>query len=241
MKTPFQLSKIAPKILPIILLMVSFPLFAELPINKHLRDATKLNILRTPLYGELTNQESVKLSYELIAMENLAILFTLKLDLLARPYLKAGINIFKDDLIDMSLTPKFLTHFEDNDAPVEHIKINMSSISKDWVLKVKNNELNEIYLEAVQLLDAGELQNKNQNCLSRHFVESIARSLLNLEGHRTKALELNMEDPIKLIKKFLKVQIRSLSWAHSLDRRAFQFQRENIPLFCQDVPLIPYK
>lgn len=217
-------------------------LFArELPIRIHLRDATKLNHERTFKYAKLTDGKSYALSRELILMEELALLATLHLDLKATSYIEKGVHIFKDDLIDMALTPTFKEHFEDNLAPTEHIQLDIKKLEKSWLALIKKDQLDTLYNEAVDMLDHGNLKEKNQNCLARHFVESVARGLLNLETHREKAKNHDLEDPKSLALSFISIQIRSLSWAYSLDRRAFPIQKENIPLFCQDVPVIPYK
>lgn len=214
---------------------------AYLPIYKHLADATKINRERAPKYAELSDAKSLRLSQELIAMERVAIIGTLRLDYEAKKYLKNGIGVFHDDLIDMALAPKFSSRYPDNLAPREQIIYRTNTIRKKWKASIKQDDLQNIYDEAVNLLEVGELKETNQNCLTRHFVESIARSILNHEEHRSKALAMGLKDPKEMLLKFLKLQINSLTWMESLDKRAFKIQRENIPLFCNDVPAIPYR
>lgn len=233
--------------MPIITLSIAVVVFtmtsahAYLPIYKHLSDATKINRERASKYAELSDNKSLILSQELIAMERVAILGTLKLDYEAKKYLKNGIGVFHDDLIDMALTPNFSSHYPDNLAPREQIIYKTRSIVKRWKTSIKQDDLQSIYDEAVNLVEVGELKETNQNCLTRHFVESIARSILNHEEHRKKALALGLKDPKEMLLKFLKLQVSSLIWTESLDKRAFKIQRENIPLFCNDVPAIPYR
>lgn len=213
----------------------------ELPIRKHLIDATKLNHERIFEYAKLTNFKSYRLSRELILMEELALIYTIPLDLKAKKYIENGINIFQDDLVDMQETPSFLPNFENNNYPTERISLEMDSLRKKWLKNIKEDQLDIVYADALYLLDHAELSHLNQNCLSRHFVESIARSILNLPHYRQKSKVLGLEDPTELAVKFLKVQINSLNWAYSLDKRAFPIQKNNVPLFCRDVPAIPYK
>ncbi len=212
-----------------------------LPIRKHLTDATKINRARAPLYARQSNLKSLPLSYELITMENLAATITIKLDLKAKKYLSKGVGLFNDDLVDMALTPAYSQSFEHNNAPSSRINFDTSSVRKKWITFVNDQNLNQIFNEAVYLLESGELKDSNQNCLTRHFVESIARSVRNHEGHREKSEKLGLEDPKEILVSFLKMQINTLFWAQSLDRRAFDIQKQNIPLFCQDVPVIDYK
>ncbi len=212
-----------------------------LPIRKHLTDATKINRARAPLYARQTKMRSLPLSYELIAMENLAAAVTIKLDLKAKKYLSKGVGLFNDDLVDMALTPTYSQNYEQNNAPLVRVNFDTSTLRKKWIGYVEAQNLTQIYHEADHLLENGDLKDNNQNCLTRHFVESIARSVLNHEGHREKSEKLGLEDPKGILISFLKLQINSLFWAQSLDRRAFVIQKENIPLFCQDVPVIDYK
>lgn len=212
-----------------------------LPIGKHLKDALKLNKKRAPLYAELTNGESLKLSYELMAMESLALLLVGHLDYAAKPYIEAGVGLFDEDLIDMKKTPEYLPHFEDNLAPTQKIEIETKLLMKKWIKKIKKDDLQALYQDAVLLLKIGDLKETNQNCLTRHFVESIARSLKNIEGHREKATSLGLEDPKEILISFLKIQVRSLPWAQSIDKKAFDIQKMNVPLFCRDVPHVPYE
>lgn len=215
--------------------------YALMPIRKHLKDATSLNRKRAPLYARLSSLQSLPLSYELITMENLALVATLNLDLEASVYLKAGIGLFNDDLVDMAETPAFQDHFDQNLAPTKKIAVDTKRLKKRWNKLILNENLETIYQESVWLLEEGELKETNQNCLTRHFVESIARSIKNHQGHREKSKELNLADPKELLLSFLKIQITSLSWAQSLDKRAFPIQKDNIPLFCRDVPHINYQ
>jgi len=212
-----------------------------MPIKAHMVDAKKINRERAPLYAKLSEGRSFPLSYELITMENLGQIVTGHLDQKAKIYLDNGIGLFNDDLIDMSHTPKFSSTFKNNDYPTVRIKFDIKAIREKWLNLIKKDEVEYIYDEAVDLIEHSVLKETNQNCLTRHFIESIARLLLNMEEHRTKAMIFGLEDPKPIIISFLKLQIKTLGWAQSLDNRAFQIQKDNIPLFCQDVPPIPYK
>lgn len=220
----------------------SAQLFAESgAIIQHMKDATTLNRERAPRYAALSEGKSLPLSYELILMENLAQLITQSLDDKARIYNAEGIGLFFDDLIDMRFTPLFQKTFGQEGPPVTRITIDVKSLRRRWIKMHKENKQTKIYEEALTLLDEGDLQATNQNCLTRHFVESIARSILNRKWHQDRAATAKLSDPAPILNSFLSIQINSLSWAYSLDRRAYSIQKENIPLFCQDVPAIPYK
>lgn len=213
----------------------------EYAIRRHLHEATQLNLKRAPLYAKLTNNKSFPLSQELVLMESLSKALTFNIDRKANTYMEKGIKLFDDDLVDMSLTPDFQNHFPNNEKPISQINLTMEPYIKSWMKAVDENHLDSLYEEAIVLLNAGVLKHKNQNCLARHFVESIARSIMNQEMHREQARSKSMNDPKPLLDKFLKIQIFGLRWASSLDRRAYTIQASGIPIFCQDVPPIQYE
>lgn len=218
-----------------------FSLMPYLPIRKHLKDASTLNKTRAPLYAKLTKNKSLVLSYELILMEELALFATNRLDLLALPYLKNGIPLFHEELIDMKETPQFRPRFLDDQFPIERKNIDIGTLKRDWLKHIEDEEYSSILEKARELLDFGALAATNQNCLTRHFVESLARTIWLMDKHYTDSLRLGLKDPRPLSVKFVKIQLKTLNWAYSLDKRAFPLQQEGIPLFCQDVPAIPYK
>jgi hypothetical protein len=219
----------------------SEPVFKGDAIKIHLKDASKLNRERAFKYAKLSKGQSLALSYELITMENLAVFFTKILDYKAREYGKKGVGLFHQDLVDMKLTPEFRSSFSNNEFPKQRMVLDIKGLRNQWMDYVRNDELEILYKELLEILDNGRLSYKNQNCLTRHFVESIARGLLNLEKHRTKAQEVGLNDPKDISIEFIELQLASLSWAYSLDKRAYKLQQQNIPIYCQDVPPIQYK
>ena len=217
------------------------PVFEGDAIKTHLSDASKLNRKRALDYSKLSDGQSLALSYELIAMEHLGLLLTKSLDDKARKYGDKGVGLFHQDLVDMKLTPIFRNTFVNNDNPTKRIHLKVNEFKNRWLILIKNDDLDALYQELVETLEKGKLSSKNQNCLTRHFVESIAKGLFNLEKHRLNAQEVNLDDPKELLLKFIKLQITTLNWAYSLDKRAFFLQQKNIPIFCQDVPPIDFK
>ena len=217
------------------------PIFKGDAIKVHLKDASKLNRERAFQYTKLSKGQSLALSYELITMENLAVFFTKILDYKAREYGKKGVSLFHEDLVDMKLTPEFRSTFLNDEFPKQRMLLDIKGLRNQWMEYIRNDELDILYKELLEILDNGRLSYKNQNCLTRHFVESIARGLFNLEKHRAKAHEVNLNDPKNISMEFIELQLASLSWAYSLDKRAYKLQQQNIPIFCQDVPPIQYK
>lgn len=229
------------KIFGVIILLTSLNLWAQGPIKRHLSDASKINQERKPLYELLTEGKSKRLSNELILMEKLAFLITGHLDQSAKEYLDQGVMIFEHDLVDMKYTPSFKETYENNQRPTERIKLDIKNLRKHWLNLIRNDELDTLYFEAVELLDEKALSATNQNCLTRHFVESIARFIKNIEEHQMHARVKNLADPKPLIVSFIKIQLHSLGWAYSLDKRAYEIQNNyGVPLFCQDVPVIDF-
>lgn len=222
-------------------MLTSLNLWAIGPIKRHLSDASKINQQRKSLYEALTDGKSARLSNELILMEKLAFLITGHLDLAAKEYLDQGVMLFEHDLVDMKYTPSFKEKFADDLIPSERINLDIKKLRKHWLKLIRNDELDTLYRELDEMLDQKELKATNQNCLTRHFVESIARFIKNIEAHQINAANNNLSDPKPLLVSFIKIQIHSLGWAYSLDKRAYKLQNQyGVPLFCQDVPVIDF-
>ncbi len=211
------------------------------PIRHHLKEAVKINLDRFSRYSEISDGDSIKISSELIFYERVAPFLTKSLEKKARAYHAHNIGIFHEDMIDMALTPAFRGYFSPAEIPGDHISIPMKEFSDKWRDLLKNEKSDELYQSIVFELDEGLLKDKNQNCLSRHFTESIARSLMLLKKYQKAAVEANLPDPKNLMSEFIIYQIASLKWTYKLDSRAYPLQKKGIAIICDDVPVIPYK
>lgn len=209
-------------------------------INKHITEAIEHNKEVGKLYSNLSDGESERLSFALITSERISRLLIKNIEKESRIYQENGIPLLCDELAHMKDVPAFRESLPENLRPQKLLKYDYKALSKILKNKMKDNLLDEAY-EAVSL-DLYKLEEEPyQQCMTRHFLESIARTIKLSTVHRNEALKLGLPDPINVIKKFIKLQRSGLFLTHYLDNQAFPLQQKGLLIYCQDVPPIDWK
>ncbi len=219
-------------------------IYQETPTTKHLLDAIHANKARKKLYRKYFGAKAARAFGQVMLYEHLMLPFALPLDWKAQPFLCAGIPLYKGDLVSIALTPSFsnnpvtIQDFEQPDAArvVKELKQELKvAIEND----LRNADAN--FTQGLELLHrkiATLLGTPHVNCLQRHFLESMALSLTNAKSYDLEAAKQGLKSTLPLSAKFALVHLQALSIMANLDRKAYPFQKEGIPLFCQDVPPI---
>lgn len=207
-------------------------------ISKHMREAIALNEERSVLYASATGGRSKPISESLIKLEKLVLATLPALEGLAVEYQKAGIPIFCLDVVSMSQTEKFVERVA---APVGVFQP-FDGLSWTLVLGRALLEADDRKLEE-QLERALEILNRNQsfNCMSRHMIESILRSVRLQPVYKRMSLEKGMREPSRLMRVLIHTQISALAVVSHLDEQAATLNAEGIPIICRDVPYIESK
>ena len=209
-------------------------------IQKHISEAIEHNKSVTHLYSELSNGESNRLSFTLINLERITKVLVRKIDSESRLYQENGISLLCDELADMKNVPAFQDSLPYELRPVKFYQYDYKNLTTKLNKLLSNDKIDEAYQTI-----AIDLQNLEkapyQQCLTRHFLESIARTLKLSDQHREDALKINLPDPLNIIKKFISLQQRALALTNYLDKQAFPLQRDGILIYCQDVPAIEWK
>jgi hypothetical protein len=209
-------------------------------IKTHLVDAINHNKRVSPIYRDLTNNRSFGLSATLVSSEYLSIVLTKKIDQEAEIYRAKGVPVLCEDLADMHDVPAFRERLPLNERPQMFYKYDAKKISKKIKTLLKADKLNDAYEATAHEIE--DLENyPNQMCMTRHLLESIARSLMLTEKHREEARAQNLPDPKNLIKKFVEIQREGLALTRHLDQKAFPLQKEGFLIYCQDVPPIVWR
>jgi hypothetical protein len=230
-----------------LLTLIPFPTsFAEAEnrcfnaIQNHVKEAIIHNKKVASIYSELSHGSSTLLSWSLIATEEISIFLLKGMEKKAKLYQEKGIALLCEEVVDMKTLPVFQNQLRSELRPVEFFEYDQSKIRK----KIKELTDNDQFDRAYQSIESDLIVLDNyphQLCLTRHILESIARTLLLSPKHRAAAKKLNLPDPKEIIKDFITIQRRSLPWAYYLDRWAFSLQKEGLMIYCQDVPAIPWK
>lgn len=230
----------------LLITLISGQVFAEIEnpcfnaIQKHISEAIKHNENVSALYSQLSNGESNRLSFNLISMEKASSFLIKSIELKSRFYQIKGVNLLCDELASMNNLPVFQNYLTNEKRPNQFYKYDFKNYNKNLKLFIQNDQMDEAYqftADELQKLDEAP----NQLCLTRHFLESIARTIKLSQGHRNEALKLGLPDPLKLIQKFIKFQSNGLIVTHLLDLQAFPLQKKGLMIYCQDVPVIDWK
>ena len=209
-------------------------------ISNHVREAVAHNKSVTPIYEELSDGRSLLLSKSLIISEEISLLFLKKMDREARVYQEKGIPLLCEEIADMKNIPLFLNSSSLELRPRQLFGYNQKKFNQQLKSLLKNNQIDKAY--EVTARDLVSLEDyPNQLCLTRHFLESIARTLLLTAKHREGAKQSGLPDPINIIKQFITIQRRALPIANYLDKKAFPLQAKGLLIYCQDVPAIYWK
>jgi hypothetical protein len=209
-------------------------------IRTHLVDAINHNKRVSPIYRDLTNNRSFGLSAGLVTSEYLSLVLTKKIDQEAETYRAKGVPVLCEDLADMHDVPPFRDRLPVNERPQTFYKYDAKKISKKIKSLLEADKLNAAYEATAHELE--DLENyPNQMCMTRHLLESIARSLMLTEKHREEARAQNLPDPKKLIMKFVELQREGLALTRNLDQKAFPLQKKGFLIYCQDVPPIVWR
>lgn len=210
--------------------------------HKHLKEAIIINKQRMPIYAELTEGESRKVSRRLISIEKAMLFFTnfiFNFDRLEKPYREKGMQITCEAFVDMSLTPQFEPKFlsgtpqKDSFIDLDSRKIK-STVRKILKTEGVSENLKAYLHEQVDLL----MKEPRLNCLARHIFESMAH-IANLNAKwKEQAAKLGLKDPEDLVNQMIRSHLGYLDSMLELDHEAMPFQLQGVPIICQDVPPI---
>lgn len=209
-------------------------------IQNHISEAIEHNLTVKPRYAELSNGQSTHLSGTLITLEKMSKLLVKNIERESRIYQEQGIGLLCDDLADMKNLPPFQESLSEELRPTEFYQYDYKSLNQKLKKLMKHDRLEEAYhLVAIDLNKLEEMP--HQQCLTRHFLESIARTLKLSAKHREEAIQQGLPDPLWLIKKFITLQRKGLILTNYLDTQAFPLQKNGLMIYCQDVPAILWK
>jgi hypothetical protein len=209
-------------------------------IQNHVKEAIVHNKKVAPIYSELSHGSSTLLSWSLIATEEISIFLLKGMEKNAKFYQEKGIPLLCEEISDMKTLPVFQKQLRSELRPNKFFEYDQRKIRKQIKELTNNDQFDKAYQSIAS--DLIVLDNyPYQLCLTRHILESIARTLLLSPKHRAAAKKLDLPDPKEIIKDFITIQRRSLPLAYYLDKWAFSLQKEGLMIYCQDVPAVSWK
>lgn len=206
-------------------------------ITKHLDEAILYNKSVASRYAALSNGKSKYLSFYLISLEKMSKPLVRDLENDSLIYQENGIGLLCDELGDMKKIPAFKERLPEELRPTSFYQYDYKKFSKNLKNYMANDQFKMAYQSAIFEIKRLE-QYPHQQCLTRHFLESIAQTIMLSHTHREQAKNLNLPDPIDIIKRYITIQERALFLTKYLDSLAFPLQKDGLLIYCQDIPAI---
>lgn len=205
----------------------------------HIEEAIEINRDHIKLYKDAYEDEAAKVLGRLIFIEKIMLPFSRSLDRSAKTLVDAGFAMWCEDFVSMDSLPQFQIR---SSPPANKFKPVDKKKLKQMRKKIKSFEIKnamKLYDEIVLMIET-DLNDKSFNCVTRHFLESSARSLkLAVKRERYVPRELR-QDFLKATKKMMKQMSLALMIARPLDNMAAKVQESGVPVLCQEMPHIPY-
>ena len=204
-------------------------------ISRHIHEAIALNHERLPLYAAVSEGRSRAISYSLLNLEKLVLATLPLIERPAEKYQEQGIPLFCLDVVPMSDTPQFMERVEAPErafVPFNGLALSLS-LAQAGVMQNKQ-QLEQRLERALETLN----ENKNFNCMTRHLLESILRSVRLTPVYQQMSAEKGLRDPGYLLRILINTQISALGLASHLDAQAAELNAEGIPVICNDLPHI---
>ncbi len=208
--------------------------------KKHISDAINLNETRKEIYAKYTHGKSLALSNKLIHFEKSMLFQSWFADAWSNYFHFKSIPVICNDLIDMKYTPKLPNELPLKEAPsaAAFININYKKMKLDLESALALG-LDEVYATASFYIPKF-LAEQRLNCMTRHFLESIAVFSKNGEAYIQNADFFTKQQLRLFLRQIIKSHISYLKTANELDQSAREFQIQGIPILCHDIPPIPY-
>lgn len=210
---------------------------------QHMSDAIAINRSRRPGYIEKTHGKARILSHYMVGMERIFIPVALYFDRQAQPFIDAGVNIIKNDFIDMKYVPEASkeTTYRHTAPSIAHKHL------KTALLEYKKNGLAELrgynYLSVcdktahmLELIESLEQDSQAHFAMSKHMLESIGFAALHAKTYT----EQSHGRTEKLGKQLIALQLWLADSGISADKMAQKCHALGAGILVNDVPYIPF-
>lgn len=206
--------------------------------RRHLIDAIQLNVYRKELYAELTNDESLHVSIQIVVWEKLALPVAWYFDQIGDRFQRQGVPFIKAEMPDFSTVPEFAEEYPagiDFTEPYKGIPLK----SLKYAIKRANKQRNfqKVFdLCEFALMDLG--MQEHLHCCLRYVLESIRKCAYEIHSHIALSRELKIEPPIRYTQQLIQAHLWIIEMARDLDIKAADIQNQGVPILFQDFPSI---
>jgi len=217
----------------------------QLCFYRHLSDAVKINKERISYYSEITNGVSKSASKNLIRNEKMLMPLALWLDIRAQKFIKKGMPIACNDLIEMTNIKSKETSlnytkiadesvFERLNSEFEKAKKEMRKYNQQSDFKKVGDLAHELLLSVKEI----EKETESNFCMAKHAIDSLGLAAV----HANKYSKDSSGEIDSFAQSFVGTQISGLSNSIlKIDRDAQEAHQLGVGIVCNDVPKIPFE
>lgn len=206
----------------------------------HVKEAMELNRQRRELYRDDMNFDAAKVLNRLILVEKLMLPFSYSLDNSVKELQAANIPMWCYDLIPMNTVPEYQTQVPPPHERYLGFPNKTIHFIKKQMKDFRFKDRNQLY-QSISMVISNDLSNHSYNCVTRHFLESAARTL-KLSDERISITPDHLQNKLsKATEKLIKQLGLALSFSKNLDKKAAPIQMRGVPVLCQEMPPIPWQ
>lgn len=205
----------------------------------HVLEAMEINRERRELYKVDGNKDAAKIISRLILLEKVMLPFSAKLDRMVKKLHRANVPIWCEDLVSMNEVPNYQSSVPVPAQSFIAFEENKLKRLKKMMRKFEFSKRLELYDEIHNII-LNDMNDPSYHCLTRHFLEAAARSLMLSDKHLESAPDDLKDDVRKAVTKLMRQLSYSLNFSTALDRAAAPIQSKGIPVLCQEMPPIPW-
>ena len=210
---------------------------------RHIKEAIALNKARKPLYANLTQGASVKLSNMFIRLQYFALPYSVYQDLLARKFNRQGIPIVINDLAEMSESAEYDREIKYCSKPGYIVWKELFAKAKQFRASIKRltrhanfegvcSISQKYHREIISL----EKQHQVHLAMNKHLIESVGLTALN-------AIAYNKQShgkTISLSKKQINAHSMPIYFGLRMDKKAHVLREFSCGILYNDLPHIPF-
>lgn len=213
---------------------------AETCFRDHVRAGEELNSSRFETYSQWSKGASEKVSNRLLLLEREMLVGSYTIgdyDAAAAQWESAGVRVTCEAFVSLATVPPIRKAFADG-APAKLEAASSFRAAARLKTFLRKKDLAGFLAESKKLL-AQLGREKRGNCLTRHFVESMARIASLVKSQAARAEAAGHSSPEDLSWRMIRGHYVLLPQVVEIDETAAPLNLQGLPILCGDVPAVP--
>lgn len=210
--------------------------------RRHVKDGEDLNSSRYETYSRWTARASERVSNRLLLLEREMLVGSYTLtdyDAAADQWSSAGVEVTCEAFVSMTTTPALRRAYPDG-PPARLAPPSSFRVAARLKSSVQRKDVEGFLAESKSILDELAAE-KRGNCLTRHFVESMARIASLMKSQAARARAAGYVSPEELSWRMIRGHMILLPQVTEIDETAAPLNLKGLPILCYDVPPVPFE